>query len=228
MRHSILTALTVLALPMTAEAATFSPSGATASSFFNANYDPGNTIDGSGLPSGFGPGDTHANYAAGNHWTTDGTSPLDEWIEWEFSGGATIGGLYIWNHLSNVISSNSFYEPTLFSLTFLDSFDATIASFSGIGLLPQPGTAGLGTSQAFSLGTVLTGVYAVRFDVDGKEGPTGTSSAYTGLAEVLFSDLQISGATVVGPVSEVPLPASGLLLLAALGGAGLVRKRRLA
>ncbi|WP_240705229.1 VPLPA-CTERM sorting domain-containing protein [Pacificoceanicola onchidii] len=214
----------ILTFPVATEAAIFSPDGATASSAFNASYDAGNTIDGSGLPIGFGPGDIHATYAANNHWTTAAsTNPLDQWIEWSFSGGASIGGLYIWNHLSNDIASNPDYEPTLFSLTFLDGVGGTLASFSGVNLLPQPSSGPVGLSQAFSLDAVLTGVFAVRFDVDGKEGALTGSQAYTGLAEVLFTDGTLSGATQLAPV---PLPASGLLLLAALGGARLARRRK--
>ena len=48
------------------------PASATASTEYSSLYDIGNTIDGSGLPGGFGLTDVHADYATNNHWTTNG------------------------------------------------------------------------------------------------------------------------------------------------------------
>jgi hypothetical protein len=205
-----------------APAATFSPTGATASSQFSGAYDPGNTIDGSGLGGlGFAPSAIHAAYSANNHWTTTGAAPLDQWIRWSFAAPVDIGGLWIWNHLSNNIASNPNYGPTLFSLTFLDASDAVLASFANIALSPQPVGGTTGASQGFTLGSVLSGVSALRFDVDGKLPAGNGTGEFTGLAEVLISDTTISGAQ---PLAAVPLPASGLLLLAAL--AGITTRRR--
>ena len=223
MSHVVISALGLAAAALSAPAgaATFSPDGATASSFFSGSYDPANTIDGSGLGGpGFAPTDIHATYVADNHWTSAGGSvALDQWIEWSFAAPATIGGVWIWNHLSNGVAANAFYEPTEFSLTFYDALDTVLASFSGVALAPQPVGGTPGASQGFTLNAPLSGVSAVRFDVDGKEGP----NSYTGLAEVLFSDEAIAGAT---RLSAVPLPATGLLLIAALGGIAATRRRR--
>lgn len=221
MTRTLSLALVAAALAAPAGAATFSPTGATASSFFSASYDPGNTIDGSGVGGpGFAPTAIHTTYAENNHWTSTGADALDQWIEWSFAAPSTIGGLWIWNHLSNGVASNPFYEPTEFSLTFYDAVDTVLTSFSGVALDPQPVGGPVGASQGFTLDVALTGVSAVRFDVDGKEPPL---DSYTGLAEVLFSDEVIAGAT---SLAAVPLPASGLLLIAALGGIGAARRRR--
>lgn len=226
MTHGHLAALALCAAAFTAaplHAATFSPTGATASSQFSGAYDPGNTIDGSGLGGpGFAPTAIHATYQANNHWTTTGADPLDQWIRWSFSAPVDVGGLWIWNHRSDTIASNSVYEPTRFSLTFYGAANAVLASFTDIALLPQPIFGTPGAAQAFTLGAVLGGVESVRFDVDGKDPVTNGTAEYTGLAEVLFSDQLIANASDLAPV---PLPASGLLLFAALGGIAASRRR---
>ena len=160
-----------------AQAATFSADTATASSFFDGSYLPTNTINGSGLPGGFGPSDIHADYATNNHWTTaSGTDPLDQSIEWGFNTAQTLGGVYIWNHLSNIIASNSQYEPTLFDLTLKDSGGNTIFFFDDVSLTPDTG----GESESFTFDAPVLNVSSVLFEVEQTQG----SPNFTGLAEL--------------------------------------------
>ncbi len=230
-RLAIYVAAATIVATGASHAAPFSPDTAKASSEFSSGYVADNTIDGTGMTAGFGPGDTHATYAFGNHWTTGpNTDPLAQWIEWGFATPTDIGGLWIWNHLSNGIASNAFYEPTEFSLTFRDDADNVLDSFAGIALAPQPAATdpAFGTSQAFTLSAPIANVSAVRFDVDGKEPPLApVSTAYTGLAEVLFTGDTITGATVIdgGTPPAIPLPAAGWLLIGGLAGVAALRKK---
>lgn len=211
------TALALSCMGGLSHAATFSANSATASSFFDGNYVPTNTIDGSGLPGGFGPSDIHANYAQGNHWTTaSGTDPLDQFIEWGFTTAQTLGGIYIWNHLSNIIASNAEYEPTLFDLTLKDSGGNTIIFFDDVGLTPDTA----GASESFTFDAPILNVSSVLFEVEQTQG----SPSFTGLAEVLFDDSVISGADVT--LSAIPLPAGVWMLLAGIGGLAGARRLR--
>ena len=204
------------------QAATFSPDIATASSFFSSGYVPENTIDGSGLPGGFGPSDTHATYVFGNHWTTGiNTNPVDQFIEWGFTSSTTIGGMYIWNHLSNGAADYDGYEPTLFDLSFRDSSGGTLAFFDDVPLTPDTA----GASESFGFANPVANVSWVLFEVEATQLST---TSYTGLAEVLFSDTAIVTADVtLGSTTPVPLPAAAWMLIAGIAGlAGARRLRR--
>lgn len=210
----ILSACALVMLATHAHATPFSADAATASSFFNGSYDPGNTIDGSGLSANTAVTEAHANYAANNHWTTAaGTDPLEAWITWSFTTGVDLGGIYIWTHRSNIIASNPGYDPTLFDLEVFDFGGTSLAVFDDVALTPDTAFA-----QAFSFGTVFANVGSVTFSVEAVQ----SSPSYTGLAEVAFDDGLIASAT---QLNAVPLPAGLPLLAGAL--AGLVGCRRL-
>lgn len=200
-------------------AAPFSADDAMASSEFSSSYVAVNTINGTGLSSNTAIGEAHANYAQGNHWTTArNTDPLQAWITWSFLNVADIGGIYIWNHRSNVIASNSEYEPTLFDLEFFDNSAASLVKYTDVALQPDTPTA-----QAFSLPAVLSGVKSVTFSVKQTQG----SQSYTGLAEVAFDDAVLPNATQLAPTpSPVPLPTGLPVLASALVLTGAVFRRR--
>ncbi|WP_425098863.1 VPLPA-CTERM sorting domain-containing protein [Tropicibacter sp. S64] len=207
------------AFAVPASAAIVTPTTATTSTNFSFTYRGANTINGSGLSTVGDPAATHAPYSSttnGNHWTTANGDVASAWIRWGFSSLVDFGGLYIWNHQSTFpgLADNGGYEPITFDLSVSDD-TTTLASWSGLSLAPDTNL-----SQAFSLTTPISGVRFVTFTVVETQNPF---TPYTGLAEVLISDTAIAGATALSPV---PLPASGLLLLAALGGAGLARRRR--
>lgn len=207
------------AMATTGHAATFSATGASASSEFSSSYDAGNTIDGSGLSSAGDPGATHADYAVNNHWTTArNTVPEDESIEWSFAGPSDLGGIYIWNHRSNIIANNPGYEPVVFDLTLLNG-NTVIETFDDVALLPDTDKA-----QAFTFDMVVSNVTSVLFEVEEVQSSTN----YTGLAEVLFDDALINGATLLTNTTPmpIPLPAGGLLLLSGVAGIAALRRKR--
>ena len=209
MKHLSTAAVIAFSFSTASQAAVISADTATASSEFSGGYVAENTINGTGLSTAGDPTATHADYVFGNHWTTRANDVLGASISWGFSGGASVGGIYIWNHLSNIIASNPGYEPTLFDLDLLDGSDNVIASFDDIDLSPDTNMA-----QAFSFGEIFADVSTITFTVEEVQGTT----PFTGLAEVLFDDsFQIQGATDIGAVSPIPLPAGLPLLAGAFG-----------
>lgn len=185
-----------------AQAIFISPDTAVASSQFDSggfSAIAANTINGSGLPVGFGSTNSHAAYVSGNHWTTaSGTSPTTQFITWGFTTAQTLDTIYIWNHLStDPPASNTGYDVTLFDLTLFDSLNNVLLSLDNVALLPDTAN-----SQAFLFGPIAN-VSSVRFDIEAVQSSTN----FTGLAEVGFN------------TTQVPEPSS--LVLLAGGAAGL-------
>lgn len=179
------------------------PDTAVASSEFISGFDGRavNTINGSGLPAGFGPADVHADYGSGNHWTTLSGNPTEQFIIWGFAIPQFLDTIYIWNHLSTVPpANNSGYDVTLFDLTLFDSSDNVLLALTGINLAPDTAT-----SQSFVFGPTA-GVSSVRFDIRAVQN---SSTQFTGLAEVGFN--------------VVPEPPSLLLLALASATIGMIR-----
>lgn len=168
--------------PMTAYCEFIQPDTAVASSEFTASFDGRavHTIDGSGLPAGFGPSDSHSAYASGNHWTTaSGTTPTTQFITWGFATPQILDTIYIWNHQSNAPpANNTGYDVTLFDLTLFDVTNTVLLSLNDVALAPDTAIA-----QAFSFGGPIAGVSSVRFDVEAVQ----SSPTFTGLAEVGFN-----------------------------------------
>ncbi len=172
-------AAAVATLGALADASIVRANTATASSQFNSNYAPSNTINGSGLGGLACPGTPHAAYAVQNHWTNAGsTNPVGQHITWGFNTPQTLSGIHIWNHQSTTPHANNpFYEVTLFDLEVRDSANAVVFSMVNHPMLPDTATA-----QFFSFGGTLSDVKSVKFTVKQTQGSTN----YTGLAEVLF------------------------------------------
>ncbi|WP_439547101.1 PEPxxWA-CTERM sorting domain-containing protein [Sandarakinorhabdus sp.] len=195
-----------------AQAAVFKPTGATASSFFNSDYVPENTINGSGL-TGAGTDITQAHgiYVQGNHWTTAfQTQPTTQWIDWTFNSPVTMGAAYIWNHQSTLpLAANSGYDVTLFDLTLFDSNDNILLFIDDHALLPD-------NAFAQRIDFALTSnVSRVRFDIEAVQ----SSPSFTGLAEVAFDSQSF-----VTPA--IPEPASWMMLITGFGLTGAAMRRR--
>ena len=202
------------------QAVLVAPDTATASSYFASDpsdfrFAPSNTIDGSGLPGGYGPTDAHADYAfdsgsrTGNHWTTSGQgNPTDEFITWSFNIPQTLDAIHIWNHRSTMPpAGNSEYDVTLFDLTVFDSTSNVLLTFNDMRLTPDTAS-----GQTFSFGSALAAVSSIRFDIEATQGTPN----FTGLAEVAFN------------TAAIPEPSSFLCLgLVALSFAGMKLKAML-
>lgn len=214
-RKTWLLAAILLLLPPAAQSAVIQPDSiVSVSSQFNATtFAATNTINGSGLPAGpIDPGDAHADYATGNHWTTafePFPTALDTFINWGFDAPTDLGGIYVWNHRSNVISDNSGYEPTLFDLRLFDASNNLLLFLDDVALAPDTAVA-----QAFGFGSIVAGVSRVRFDVEALQEP---STNFTGLAEVAFE--------TSNDLNLVPEPGSSLLLAFGLAGLAAIRHR---
>ena len=182
------------------------PTSATAFSEFSSSFDIGNTIDGSGLPGGFGLSDLHADYGAHNHWTTTNSSAVSsQFAIFNFTTGQSLTRFYLWNHRSNVIANSPNYYVTQFDLVFRDAGDATITSVDD--LTAVGGTAAV---QSYSFPQV-DNVFSVLFGID-----TNAGDPLTGIAEARFG------------LVAVPEPATTGLLLAVAGlfAASLWRRRK--
>lgn len=200
---SLVAIASLSALPLAGHAAFVTPDSVIASSFFNASYQPENTIDGSGMPIAYDASSSHAAYTAGNHWTTaNGALPEDSWIEWQFSPGQSLDAIYLWNHQSTQPhASDGNYDVTLFDLTIYNAANVMMLALNDVGLLPDSSGA-----QTIGFGGVLTGVSRVRFEIEAIQ--RGSNSGYTGLAEVGFNAPSASVAA--------PGPAGALWMLPAL------------
>ena len=179
----VLLATTVLfSVSSETRAAFIQPSSAVASSEFTNGFNGQavNTINGSGLPSGFGPASAHAAYASGNHWSTaTATAPTTQFITWGFTTAQTLDTIYIWNHQSTTPpANNTGYDVTLFDLTLFDGANNVVLSLNDVALVPDTATA-----QAFSFGGPIANVSSVRFDIEAVQ----SSTSFTGLAEVGFN-----------------------------------------
>jgi hypothetical protein len=183
------------------------PDSATASSTFSGSYDIGNAIDGSGLPPNFTLDDTHAVYAANNHWTTRngaiaaGTANATFF----FNAPQTIAQFHLWNHQSNGVASNGFYAVTQFDLRFFDADSNLLGEVLDVVAV---GGVGVNTVQSFGLPT-FTNVSSVFFSIDANSAPLShTGVNYTGVAEVAFN--------------ASPIPEAGTSVLLAMGLLGLL------
>ncbi len=209
MNKYFIAASAVLCLGATSQAVLFQADSATQGSAFNGNYTAAKTIDGSGLPVSFGPGDSHAAYnSSSNHWTTasGAIAAGTAWAEYSFNADVTMGTFYMWNHQSNGgHASNADYDVTLFNLKLYDSSNTLISAMTNL-----VGQEDITTAQIYAFGPI-SGVRKVRFEILANARPNNDS--YTGLAEVAFD------------TQAVPEPAT-MTVLAGLAAAAIARRRR--
>jgi hypothetical protein len=200
--------IALLAVCASAQAVIIQPTSATASSDAGAPYVPVNTINGSGLLGPVATLPAHAPYdnSPANHWTSDGSAPLDEWIQWGFAAPQSLDTIYLWNHQSTTgLANNPNYDVTAFSLTFFNAANATIGTYSNTLAVDSS------AAQAFNFG-FLAGVSSVRFDINGTQGSTN----FTGLAEVAFNTATAPTPTGVPDAgSTASLLAASLMALVA-------------
>jgi hypothetical protein len=203
----VFSGLLTLSVADAARAALIQPDTAVASTEFSAGFDglAVNTINGSGLPSGFGPGSAHAPYASGNHWTTLATSPPTQFITWGFSAPQTLDEMYVWNHQStSPPAGSSNYDVTLFDLTLRDAANNVLLFLDNVSLAPDTAT-----GQTISFGGPISGISSVLFDIEASQSNGATP--HTGLAEVAFNT-----------VSAIPEPSTHALILTGAALLGVV------
>lgn len=153
------------------------PASATASSEWSGSYAVAHTIDGSGLPDGFGPEAAHADYTQGNHWSTGRNDVEGAWAEYSFAQPVDINTFWMWNHRSTPpLAYSENYAITRFDLEFFDASDQSIELLTD--LTAQPDVA---TAQTFTFAT-MQNVSSVRLTVRANAG----EPEVTGLAEVRF------------------------------------------
>lgn len=183
---------------------------ATATSEFSSGYRVLNCINGSGLPSGFGPADGHATYVSGNHWTTASGRTIGESATFTFDTPRTIGGMYMWAHRSNGVANNPYYAVTRFDLVLRDAQGNVVGNFVNLTGIP-----GVTVAQDVPV-DVTPNVSSVQFIV--RATNNNNVSPYTGLAEVLFESC--FAATAAAPDSTAACPAGTVEFHAAPGGSG--------
>lgn len=214
--HSRLFALAVAAIVSAApaNAQLIRPDSATATSEFSSSYLITNAINGTGLPAGFGLTDAHANYAGGNHWTTQLGRTLGESATFTFNEPRELGGMYMWAHRSNNIANNPFYEITLFDLVLFDGPNGTGNELTRLTNLVGVPDLAVAQTTAFP---ITPNVRSVQLIVRATQN--NNVSPYTGLAEVRFAPC-----IAAGPGSAVPAvgtcPAGEAFFDAAPAGSG--------
>jgi hypothetical protein len=191
-----------------------SPSGASASSTFSASFDIGNTIDQSGLSTGFISGvtdfdtylsgsPTHTSTASGNEWfTAQGVTSAT--VTYDMGSALALDRLALWNEEFSGFGTGDI------------SISGDGISFTGLGTInpiDSPAGSDYG-AQVFNLGDFTA--QFIRFDISGCPQPDGDPSLLCGIGEVAFAT-----STDGGNGQPTPVPAPATLLLFGLGLAGL-------
>ncbi|PYM96189.1 MAG: coagulation factor 5/8 type domain-containing protein [Candidatus Rokuibacteriota bacterium] len=199
-----------------------SPTGATASSTFSADYGIVHTIDESGLTVLFVSGSTnfdaylagnplHTQVALNNEWFTAlGTTQAT--VTYDLGRLSTVDRLALWNEeLSGFGTGRISYS--------LDG--ETFVSLISISPVDNPADQPYG-AQVFGWEAISARFF--RFDISGCPQPIGDPSPFCGIGEVAFSVLA-QQAEVRGP-EAVPEPGTVALLALSLVGAGWIGRAR--
>lgn len=193
-----------------------SPISASATSEFSGSFDIGNTIDQSGLFSGFTSGVTdfdtylgtdpqHDFIAANNEWFT-ATDVLSAVIDYDLGALRQIDRMAFWNDEFSGVGSIEVEVST-------DNVAFTSVA-SGLSPTNWASTVTSYGADVFSLGGVHDAQY-VRLTVSNCP-QADALGPFCGIGEVAFSSV----------ASTVPEPAALLLLGAGLAGLGITRSRR--
>ena len=173
-----------LFVPVTSNAENlFQPDSASATSENSSSFLVDYVIDGSGMPPNFTAEDCHDDYSfSNNHWTTVANEVVGTTATFGFDPARTMNAMYLWNHRSNVIASNPFYEITQFDLIFRD--------VNGDVLLQLDDNTAIGNvahSQLYIF-PEISDVTTVELVIDENEGvAAGANPNFTGLAEIAFA-----------------------------------------
>jgi len=193
-----------------------SPTGATASSEFSADYDIGNTIDQSGLNVTFISGVSdfdaylaghpmHTPIAFNNEWFT-ALNVTQATVTYDLGSAKLVDRLALWNEEFSGFGTGRI-SYSLDGLTFL--------SLITISPIDSPANLAYG-AQVFGWEAVSARFF--RFDVSGCPQPDGDPSPLCGIGEVAFS--------VNGPPPRVAEPGTLMLLALGLAGAGWLGRGR--
>jgi hypothetical protein len=195
-----------------------SPTGATASSEFSADYDIGNTIDQSGLNVTFISGVTdfdaylaghpmHTPVAINNEWFTalDVTRAT---VTYDLGSSKLVDRLALWNEEFSGFGTGRI-SYSLDGQSFL--------SLTTISPIDSPADLAYG-AQVFGWETISARFF--RFDVSGCPQPNGDPSPLCGIGEVAFSIVNAP------PPPKVAEPGTLVLLALGLAGAGWIGRAR--
>ena len=172
------------------------PDDAVATSEFSSSYDILQTIDGSGMPAGFGPSDEHDIYDQGNHWTTASTPALPTGAVYSFDTPQSLGAFYMWNHRADQaidgLANGDAYDVIEFDLVLFN--DKGTELFSIIG---ECAGIDIPHAQTFSFGTVIDDVSSIEFRIRAY-----LRGNFTGLAEVAFDTDVVADSQAAGDVTR--------------------------
>jgi len=183
-----------------------------------------------------GSGGTNGSSMTSNTFAAATGDVLQFFFNFVTSDGAGFAD-YAWAELNNLSAPSSFL---LFSARTIPAGD-TVPGFNLPGLgagvtvgatvinggAPEWSALGASSGTCFSAGCGYTGWVSATYTIV-IDGTYSLGFGVTNFVDTAFdTGLAVAGANIGGtPISPIPLPAAGWLLLAGLGGLGVLRRRR--